>query len=126
MNTHRECPSPADRRNDFRRKCGSVDARRVSTPPGSPEQTSPCQPWQPVPCAWSVAAGESLPRGTRTILDADVILLAPDGEADTVAAAHMLSPSYLGRTDGDLDRGLPVLRRWIEKRVRIARDGEPA
>ena len=61
-----------------------------------------------------------------TVLDADVILLVPDGEPDTVTAAHMLRPSYLGKTDGDLDNVVPVLRRLIEKRMRSARFGEPA
>jgi hypothetical protein len=38
----------------------------------------------------------------------------------------MLRPSYLGQLDGDLDRVVPVLRRLIDKRAKIARDGEPA
>ena len=52
------------------------------------------------------------------ILDADVILLVPDGAADTVTMAHTLRPNYLGCTDSDLDKIVPVLRRLLQKRAR--------
>ena len=52
------------------------------------------------------------------LIEADVILLVPDQAADTVARAHTLRPCYLGTTDCDLDKVVPVLKRLLEKRAR--------
>ena len=52
------------------------------------------------------------------IRDADVILLVPDGAEDTIIMAHSLRPNYLGCTDSDLDKVVPVLRRLLRKRAR--------
>ena len=51
-------------------------------------------------------------------LEADVILLVPNQEADTIATAHTLRPSFLGGTDCDLDKVVPVLKRLLQKRAR--------
>jgi len=50
--------------------------------------------------------------------DADVILLVPDGAEDTIATAHSLRPNFLGYTDCDLDKVVPVLKRLLQKRGR--------
>ena len=52
------------------------------------------------------------------ILDADSIVLVPNGEAETYAMAHNLRPNYLGLTSGDLDKVVPVIRRLLKKRGR--------
>jgi len=61
---------------------------------------------------------EHLSARRDVVLDADVILLVADDEAATLAAAHSLRPSFLGRTDCDLDRIVPVLIRLLTKRAR--------
>jgi hypothetical protein len=54
----------------------------------------------------------------EVILEADVILLVPDGTADIIPTAHSLRPSYLGSTDCDLDKVVPVLKKLLQKRAR--------
>ena len=67
------------------------------------------------------ANGEDLARLSderSAFLWADVVLLVPDQAADTIATAHLLRPSFLGGTDSDLDKIVPVLKRLLEKRKR--------
>lgn len=56
----------------------------------------------------------------EVLLDADVILLVADGDEETIAMAHALRPTYLGRTNGDLDKVVSVLKRLLQKRARQA------
>ena len=58
-----------------------------------------------------------LSAGRASFLQADVILLVPDHAADTIATAHTLRPRYLGGTDCDLDKVVPVLKRLLQKRA---------
>ena len=68
-----------------------------------------------------------LSAGRAYFLEADVILLVPDQAADTIATAHTLRPRYLGGTDCDLDKVVPVLKRLLQKRARrIQPAGGPA
>jgi hypothetical protein len=61
-----------------------------------------------------------LSENREVVLEADVILLVSDGAQDTIATAHSLRPNYLGRTDCDLDKVVPVLKRLLQKRGRRA------
>ena len=54
----------------------------------------------------------------EVLLPADIILLVPNHAADTIAAAHSFMPRYLGTTDCDLDKIVPVLQRLLRKRAR--------
>jgi hypothetical protein len=60
----------------------------------------------------------------EVIQEADVILTVPDGTADIIATAHSLRPNYLGSTDCDLDKVVPVLKRLLQKRARRPQTGE--
>jgi hypothetical protein len=58
------------------------------------------------------------------LLDADVILLVPDGAEDTITTAHSLRPNFLGYTDCDLDKVVPVLKRLLQKRTQRPEAGK--
>lgn len=58
------------------------------------------------------------------LLPADIILLVPDHAADTIATAHSLRPRYLGTTDCDLDKVMPVLQQLLRK-LATRPGGEP-
>jgi hypothetical protein len=60
----------------------------------------------------------SLSAERELLLDADVILLVSDGAKDTIATAHSLRPNYLGSSDCDLDKVVPVLKKLLLKRAR--------
>ncbi len=51
------------------------------------------------------------------LLPADIILLVPDDAPDTIATGHSLRPRYLGTTDSDLDKVVPVLQQLLRKRA---------
>jgi hypothetical protein len=67
---------------------------------------------------------ERLSANRELIHDADVILLVPDGEEEIVIMAHTLRPNYLGCTDSDLDKIVPVLSRLLQKRARRPEAGQ--
>jgi hypothetical protein len=50
------------------------------------------------------------------VSDAAVILLLCDQDPDTIAAAHLLRPRFLGTIDGDLDKIIPVVKKLFQKR----------
>ena len=66
----------------------------------------------------------SLSANRELVLEADVILLVPDDADNTIATAHSLRPNYLGSTDCDLDKVVPVLKRLLQKRARRPDAGE--
>ena len=51
------------------------------------------------------------------LVRADVILLVPDHAPDTIARAHSLRPRYLGLTECDQDKVLPVLNQLLRRRA---------
>ena len=59
---------------------------------------------------------ERLCENSEWLLQADVILLVPNDAPDTIAMAHSLRPRYLGMTDCDLDKVVPVLNHLLRKR----------
>ena len=54
----------------------------------------------------------------EVVLDADVILLVADDSEDVVTAAHSLRPNYLGNTECDVSRIVPVFKRILQKRAK--------
>ena len=59
---------------------------------------------------------ERLCDNRESLLQGDVILLVPNDAPDTIARAHSLRPRYLGMTDCDLDKVVPVLNHLLQKR----------
>ena len=59
---------------------------------------------------------ERLCKNREWLLQADVILLVPNDGPDTISIAHSLRPRYLGMTDCDLDKVVPVLNQLLQKR----------